>query len=405
MPSPEKHINFQKRSKRQDREGTKESSDKAHKQKKTAEGHLILSKCQVGTSVARSVAIYQKWLFQYRNIVGEKAFGTSMLANGTPLDPIVIPQAPAANNRLAQATFQADLKYARDKQDKRAEDLAIMRTKIAATTDQAWLTEQLSVNASKLRYDTFDIIGILADHKKWYENVPAGGVGGVKKGVSGKAEVETQYLLFEQASHVSILVHHENFLAILSKYEQVMGTVVPNLERAEKFILSLNKERYKSFQQDFEKDELKQTVHAAQGNADRLAGIGYPDTLANALLVSQLQESVTAKEFKDRSERKKRRKEDKEAKAVREEVGSSYATVRQVKGDKRKKKAQLSIADIRKMDSRVPGEAPADVGWDNCTKCGGPHWNHEHDELGDEWHKSAAKQGVGMNRAAVEGSS
>ena len=89
-----------------------------------------------------------------------------------------------------------------------------------------------------------------------------------------------QYLSFEQASHESILVHHQNFLAILSKYEQVMITVVPNLEHAEKFIFSLNNERYKSFQEYFEKDKWEPTVHTAQGNPDKLSGIGYPATLA-----------------------------------------------------------------------------------------------------------------------------
>jgi len=54
------------------------------------------------------------------------------------------------------------------------------------------------------------------------------------------------------------------------------------------------------------------------------------------------------------------------------------------------------------MDSRVPGEVPADVGWDKCTKCGGPNWNHEHDELAKKSDKGAAKQGVGRSRMAVE---
>ena len=68
---------------------------------------------------------------------------------------------------------------------------------------------------------------------------------------------------------------------------------MPYLARAEKFIFSLNKERYKSFQEYLEKVELKQTAHITQGNRDRL-----PATLVNALLVSQLQELATAKEFK-----------------------------------------------------------------------------------------------------------
>ena len=188
----------------------------------------------------------------------------------------------------------------------------------------------------------------------------------------------------------------------MSKYEQVIGTVVPNLERAEKFILSLNKERYQSFQEDFEKDELKQIVHIAQGNPDRLLGIGYSTTLTNALLVSQLQKSVTAKEFKNRSERKKRRKEKKESKAERGKVGASYATVKKVKDNKKKKnKTKFSFDEIKKMNSRIPGQAPADVGWGNCKLCGGPHWNHEHDELGKASDEAAAKQGVGRSSVAA----
>ena len=54
------------------------------------------------------------------------------------------------------------------------------------------------------------------------------------------------------------------------------------------------------------------------------------------------------------------------------------------------------------MNSRIPGLAPADVGWGNCKHCGGPHWNQEHDELGEESDKAAAKQGVGRSSVAVE---
>ena len=94
---------------RRSREDPEETPYKA-KYKKTAEWYVILSKSQVGTSVAKSVEIYQKWLFQYRNIVGENAFGASKLANGTPLDPIAMPQAPAGNNTAAIAILQAELK-------------------------------------------------------------------------------------------------------------------------------------------------------------------------------------------------------------------------------------------------------------------------------------------------------
>jgi len=148
MSSQKKHIHFRKRSKgRWNREDPEETSYKVSgisvaikksleqlrsklkcrwsrgdpketsykvKRKKTAEGCIILSKSQVGRSVAKSVAIYQKWLFQYRNIVGEKAFGASKLANGTQLDTIVMPQAPQGNTAITNAQFQADLKYARE---------------------------------------------------------------------------------------------------------------------------------------------------------------------------------------------------------------------------------------------------------------------------------------------------
>ena len=120
-----------------------------------------------------------------------------------------------------------------------------------------------------------------------------------------------------------------------------MAIVVPNLEREEKFILSLNKESYESFHEDFEKVELKQTVHIAQGNPDRLPRIGYPVILTNVLLVSQLRESAKAKEFMDRSEKKKRPKDDKEAKADREEVGASYATIHKE-------------TSVKMMNSRIP---------------------------------------------------
>ena len=83
-------------------------------------------------------------------------------------------------------------------------------------------------------------------------------------------KIQKEYLAFSQSDQTSIITHHDNFLAILSKYEVIIGGAVTDVNRAQKFILSLNPKRYGDNQKELAKDEMKQTSHLRFGGAARI---------------------------------------------------------------------------------------------------------------------------------------
>jgi len=109
---------------------------------------------------------------------------------------------------------------------KRYEDLAVMRTNIVATTDPGWERWQQTSQATRDRFENFNITGILADHKIWYENDPTQGAAVAAMAVTKINQIQKEYLDFSQQQYTSILTHYENFLAILAKYEQATGNAV-----------------------------------------------------------------------------------------------------------------------------------------------------------------------------------
>jgi phenylacetate-coenzyme A ligase PaaK-like adenylate-forming protein len=94
--------------------------------------------------------------------------------------------------------------------------------------------------ATRTHFENFNIIGILQDHKRWYENDPTQGVAGATMTVTKISEIQKKYLDFIQQQHTSILTHYENFMAILAKYEQATGNEVSESHRAQKFITPLS---------------------------------------------------------------------------------------------------------------------------------------------------------------------
>ena len=91
----------------------------------------------------------------------------SLISSVNPLPPIQMPVPPQAfDNIIANADYQADRKEARDKIAKRENDLAVMRTNIVAMTDKDWLRWTETKQVTQARFESFNIIGILKDHKQ-----------------------------------------------------------------------------------------------------------------------------------------------------------------------------------------------------------------------------------------------
>jgi hypothetical protein len=107
---PNKSDNYQHRRhyKATRQEGKHEKwTPSSHHQKKNPEGHFILEKNKSGTPIATSAAIYEKWLHQYRIIVGKETPKTYGLTQGNPLPPIQMPVPPQAfDNIIANATIR-----------------------------------------------------------------------------------------------------------------------------------------------------------------------------------------------------------------------------------------------------------------------------------------------------------
>jgi len=68
--------------------------------------------------------------------------------------------------------------------------------------------------------------------------------------------------------------------------------------------MSLNKERYSKLLTKLEDREQQQEAHTLTGGAARLDGVGYPETLAKAKVIAELNEKVTEKETKARNDAK-----------------------------------------------------------------------------------------------------
>ena len=101
-----------------------------------------------------------------------------------------------ADDIIANADYQADHKVAKKQMKVREKNLAIMRTNIVATTDPDWERWQQPATATRDRFDNFDIIGILVDHKVSYENEIAQGMTGAIVGVAKIKDIQKEYLEF-----------------------------------------------------------------------------------------------------------------------------------------------------------------------------------------------------------------
>ena len=73
-----------------------------------------------------------------------------------------------------------------------------MRTNIVATTDDAWLRWIETTEETQQRFANFNIVGILKDHKKWYEYDPTEVVAGAEMTVKKINQIHKEYLEFTQ---------------------------------------------------------------------------------------------------------------------------------------------------------------------------------------------------------------
>ena len=94
-----------------------------------------------------------------------------------------------------------------------------MRTNSVATTGEDWLRLMDSKAETQARFENFNIIGTLKDHKEWYEDDPTQAAAGATMSIKNVRQVQKEYLEFTQHGHTSVLNHYENFLANLAKYE------------------------------------------------------------------------------------------------------------------------------------------------------------------------------------------